>query len=51
MTKADIIEQIVTQTGIDKPAVTATVEAVMETIQKNMVKGENVYLRGFEGME
>jgi len=47
MTKAEIIEQIVTQTGIDKPAVTAIVEAIMETIKQNMVKGENVYLRGF----
>ena len=47
MTKAEIIEQIVIQTGIEKPAVTATVEAVMETIKKNMVKGETIYLRGF----
>lgn len=47
MTKAEIIEQIVTQTGIDKLAVTATIEAVMETIKNNMVKGENIYLRGF----
>ncbi len=47
MIKADIIQLIVAQTGIEKPTVTAIVEAVMETIQKNMVKGENVYLRGF----
>jgi len=46
MTKADIIQSIVAQTGLEKPAVTAIVEAVMETIQKNMVKGENIYLRG-----
>ena len=47
MTKAEIIEQIVTQTGIEKPTVTATVEAIMETIKQNMVNGENIYLRGF----
>ena len=47
MTKAKIIEQIAAQTGIAKPTVTATVEAVMDTIKETMVKGENVYLRGF----
>jgi DNA-binding protein HU-beta len=47
MTKADIISEIVNKTGIEKPSVTATVEAVMETIKQSMVKGENVYLRGF----
>ncbi len=47
MTKAEIIEQIVAQTGIEKPTVTVTLEAIMETIKQNMVKGENIYLRGF----
>ena len=47
MTKADIISEIVNKTGIEKPAVTATVEAIMETIKQSMGKGENVYLRGF----
>jgi len=47
MTKAEIIKKIATKTGIEKPAVAATVEAIMETIKKSMVKGENVYLRGF----
>lgn len=47
MTKAEIINQIAAQTGIAKPTVTATVEAIMDTIKQTMVKGENVYLRGF----
>lgn len=47
MTKAQIIEQIVAQTGIAKPTVTSTVEAIMDTIKQTIVKGENVYLRGF----
>jgi len=47
MTKADIIIEIVNKTGIGKPSVTATVEAIMETIKKSMTNGENVYLRGF----
>lgn len=47
MTKAEIIESIVASTGIEKPTVTATVEAIMESIKQNMVKGDNIYLRGF----
>ncbi len=47
MTKADIINQVVAQTGIEKTAITATVEALMTTIKQNIVKGENIYLRGF----
>jgi DNA-binding protein HU-beta len=47
MTKSEIIEQIVATTGIEKPAVRATVEALMGTIKDAMTKGENVYLRGF----
>ena len=47
MRKVEIINEIAAQTGIAKPAVTATVEAIMVTIKQTMVKGENVYLRGF----
>jgi DNA-binding protein HU-beta len=47
MTKADIINDIVKKTGLEKPTVTSTVEAIMETIKTSMAKGENVYLRGF----
>lgn len=47
MTKAEIINQIVAQTGIEKPAVIIAVEAIMDTIKQTMVKGENIYLRGF----
>lgn len=47
MTKADIINGIVNKTGIEKPSVTATIEAIMETIKVSMIRGENVYLRGF----
>ena len=48
MTKADIIDEIVTSTGIAKKDVSATVEAFMEVIKNNMLeKKKNVYLRGF----
>lgn len=47
MTKAEIVTEIANKTGIEKVAVQATVEALMATIKNSMVKGENVYLRGF----
>ena len=48
MTKADIIEEIVTSTGIAKKDVSATVEAFMAIIKDSLLeRKENVYLRGF----
>jgi DNA-binding protein HU-beta len=48
MTKADIINKIVDDTGLPKKDITATVEAFMEEIRRSMtVSRENVYLRGF----
>jgi DNA-binding protein HU-beta len=35
------------KTGIEKPTVTTTLEALMDTIKKSMIMGENIYLRGF----
>ncbi len=47
MTKADIVNEISKNTGIEKQAVQKTVEAFMETVKGSLVKGKNVYLRGF----
>lgn len=48
MTKAEIINKIVEDTGLSKKDVAATVEAFMEEIRQSMaVQKENVYLRGF----
>ena len=47
MTKADIVNEIAKNTGIEKVTVQKTVEAFMETIKHSMVNGNNVYLRGF----
>jgi len=47
MTKAEIVSKISDQTGIEKPTVQKTVEALMDTIKVSMAKGENIYLRGF----
>lgn len=47
MTKADIVNEIAKSTGIEKIQVQAIVEAFMESVKGAMIKGENVYLRGF----
>ncbi len=48
MTKADIINEIATETGISKKDVSAVVETFMEAIKNSLLdKKENVYLRGF----
>ena len=50
MTKADIINEISRNTGIEKVTVQKTVEAFMETVKDSLVDGKNVYLRGFGSM-
>ena len=48
MTKAEMIDKIVADTGLDKKAVAATVEAFMEEVRQSLaVRTEDVYLRGF----
>jgi DNA-binding protein HU-beta len=47
MTKADIVNEISKNTGIEKITVQRTVEAFMETVKTSLVKEKNVYLRGF----
>lgn len=47
MTKADIVNEISEQTGIEKLQVHHTVEAFMASVKSALSKGNNVYLRGF----
>ena len=47
MTKAEIISEISTKTGIEKIDVQETVEAFFKVVKGAMVTGENVYVRGF----
>ena len=47
MTKADIVNDISRNTGIEKRVVLKTVEAFMETVKDSLVDGNNVYMRGF----
>ena len=48
MTKADIINEIASSTGISKKDVSAVVESFMDAIKGSLLENkENVYLRGF----
>ena len=47
MTKADIVNEISKNTGIEKVTVQKTVEAFMDSIKTSLETGSNVYLRGF----
>lgn len=47
MTKADIVNEVSKNTGIEKITVQKTVEAFMETVKESLMKDKNVYLRGF----
>ena len=47
MTKAEIVNEIAKQTGIEKIQVQSVVEAFMESIKKSLAKGNPVYIRGF----
>ncbi len=47
MTKADLVNNISSKTGIDKKAALLAVEAMMEEVMNCMANEENVYLRGF----
>ena len=47
MTKAELVSEIASHTGIDKQAVLAVVESFMVQVKGSLKEGENVYLRGF----
>ncbi len=47
MTKADIVNEISKNTGIEKVTVLKTVEAFMDSVKNSLTHGKNVYLRGF----
>ena len=47
MTKADIVNEISEQTGIEKVAVQTAIEAFMNSVKGSLEDGKNVYLRGF----
>ena len=47
MTKADIINEVAKSTGVEKIKVQSIIEGFMDSVKTSLVKGENVYLRGF----
>lgn len=47
MTKADIVNEIAKNTGIDKQTILTTVESFMDTVKDSLAKNEDVFLRGF----
>ncbi len=47
MTKAELITEIASKTGIEKVAVKEAVESMMSVIKNSLSSGDNVYLRGF----
>lgn len=47
MTKADLVNEVSKNTGIEKQAVQKTIEAFMDSVRNALTEGNNVYLRGF----
>ena len=47
MTKAEVVNEIVEKTGIERVVVANSLEMFMKVVKNNMARGENVYLRGF----
>lgn len=47
MRKADIITRISEKTGVPKVDVLVTLETFFREVKESLVKGDNVYIRGF----
>lgn len=47
MTKADIVANIVEETGLERAEALKAVESFMGAIKDSLSNGQNVYLRGF----
>jgi len=47
MTKADVVNKVSENTGIERTTVQKTIETFMETVKESLAQGNNVYLRGF----
>ena len=47
MTKADIVNEISKDLGVEKRMVQEIVDAFMESVRGSLSENENVYLRGF----
>ncbi len=47
MTKADVVSAIAAKSGTPKETVAVVVDEFFEVLKDSMIKGENVYFRGF----
>lgn len=47
MTKAEVVAEIASKTGIEKVAVQDVIETFMSTVKNSLLRKENVYIRGF----
>ena len=47
MTKADLVNDIAIQTGIDKTSIQVIIDAMMNNVKKSVANDEPVFLRGF----
>ncbi len=47
MTKAELVNEISKNTGIEKVTALKVVESFMDSVKASLEKGDNVYLRGF----
>ena len=47
MTKAEVVNKIAKNTGIDKATSLKIVESFMEIVKDSLSGGKNIYLRGF----
>jgi DNA-binding protein HU-beta len=47
VTKAEVIAEIATKTGVDKSDVQTVVESFFKVVKDKMAEGENIYVRGF----
>ena len=47
MTKAELVAEVATKTGVEKAAVQQTIETMMKVIKTSLQNNQNVYLRGF----
>lgn len=47
MTKAEIVNEVAKQTGMDKTEIQKVIESFMDCVKDSLAKGNPVYLRGF----
>lgn len=47
MTKADIVNEVAKNKGVEKIIAQKVIEGFMESVEASLAKGNNVYLRGF----